>query len=227
LNPAKLSPQERLNLPIQGSAADGLKAALGLLWKRRSELPEDASLVLSVHDELVVECRREDAEEVARIVREVMTEGMRRILRSVPVEVEVTVCQDWSGAPVEQEETREGGGQQVKVEGAAEFLKGVLESGPVPAEEVLSKAAERGLSRRTLFRAKASLGVKAHRSSGRWWWSLSDVEHERLGLEEVHPAQGPLVEGPGKDLEDEAPSGGGGFGVASTTGYPGWGGGES
>jgi hypothetical protein len=122
LNPGRMSPQERLNLPVQGSAADGLKAALGLLWERRSELPEDVSPVLCVHDEIVLECRREDAEEVARIVREAMIEGMQQVLRSVPVEVEVTVCQDWSGAPVEQEETREGGSpvaEQPLLEGAA------------------------------------------------------------------------------------------------------------
>jgi DNA polymerase-1 len=202
LNPAKLSPQERLNLPVQGSAADGLKAALGLLWERRSELPEDASPVLCVHDEIVMECRREDAEEVARIVREAMIEGMQRVLRSVPVEVEVTVCRDWSGAPVEQEETREGGGQEMKVEEAKALLRAVLERGPVPVEEILEKAAGQGLSRRTLFRAREHLKVKAYRSGGRWWWSLSDVEHERLGLDEVHPAQGSS-----EDNEDGSPSG--------------------
>lgn len=29
----------RLNLPVQGIGADGLKAALGLLWERRAAVP--------------------------------------------------------------------------------------------------------------------------------------------------------------------------------------------
>jgi DNA polymerase-1 len=207
LNPAAMSPQERLNLPVQGSAADGLKAALGLLWERRSELPEGACPVLCVHDELVIECRREDAEEVVRVVQEVMTEGMQRILKTVPVMVEATVCQDWSGTPVEQEEVRKGGNSEMKLEDATEFLKDVLGRGPVPVEEILEKAAERGLSRRTLFRAREHLGVRSQRRDGKWWWRLPDAVKEWGEPDEVHPAQDSAVEGPGKDLEDEAPSG--------------------
>jgi len=30
---------DRLNAPVQGTAADGLKLALALLWERRSECP--------------------------------------------------------------------------------------------------------------------------------------------------------------------------------------------
>jgi DNA polymerase-1 len=207
LNPAKLSPQERLNLPVQGSAADGLKAALGLLWERRSELPEGACPVLCVHDELVMECWIEDAEEVARIVREAMIEGMQRVLRTVPVEVEATVCQDWSGAPVELEETREGGDQQVKLEDAVGFLKEALGRGPVPAEEITAKATSRGFSERTLRRARSALGVRSQRRDGRWWWSLSDSVEERVESDDLLRAQGAAVVGPGKDLEDDAASG--------------------
>jgi hypothetical protein len=84
------------------------------------------------------------------------------------------------------EEPGEGGDQEVKLEDAAEFLKGVLESGPVPTEEVLARAAGRGLSRRTLFRARERLGVRAHRSGGRWWWSLPDVVVEQTVPKEDH-----------------------------------------
>jgi DNA polymerase-1 len=97
LNAKKLTPSQRMNLPVQGSAADGLKWALGLLWQRRWDLPSDACPVLCVHDELVVECRSEDAQQVMEAVRDCMVRGMEEFLEEVPVEVEVVPCRDWSG----------------------------------------------------------------------------------------------------------------------------------
>jgi DNA polymerase-1 len=55
---------ERLNTPVQGTGADGLKAAIALLWERRSEVPS-AVPVLFCHDEIVVECDAADAERVS------------------------------------------------------------------------------------------------------------------------------------------------------------------
>jgi DNA polymerase-1 len=52
---------ERLNAPVQGTAADILKLALGKLWKSRSEHP-GAFPVLTVHDEVVVMSRRDETE---------------------------------------------------------------------------------------------------------------------------------------------------------------------
>jgi DNA polymerase I len=51
---------DRLNAPVQGTGADGLKLALALLWERRGECPE-AVPVLVCHDEVVVECETEQA----------------------------------------------------------------------------------------------------------------------------------------------------------------------
>ena len=45
---------EAANFQVQGLAADGLKAALALMWQRREECPE-AVPVLFVHDEVVIE----------------------------------------------------------------------------------------------------------------------------------------------------------------------------
>ena len=46
---------EKLNTPVQGTCADGLKVALGLLYKERAKFPT-AQPVLVVHDEIVMEC---------------------------------------------------------------------------------------------------------------------------------------------------------------------------
>lgn len=52
---------EKVNHPVQGTGADGLKLAMALFHE---QLPEhlDAQLVIACHDELVAECREEQAE---------------------------------------------------------------------------------------------------------------------------------------------------------------------
>ena len=52
---------ERLNSPVQGTGADGLKLALAYLLERRHECPR-AQPILAVHDEIVVECDEKEVE---------------------------------------------------------------------------------------------------------------------------------------------------------------------
>jgi len=91
---------EKLNTPVQGSGADGLKAALGILWETRDRAP-GAAPILVVHDEIVVECDRGQADEARAWVVDAMRSGMETVLHRVPAEVEATICADWSGAPLE------------------------------------------------------------------------------------------------------------------------------
>jgi len=90
---------EKLNTPVQGSGADGLKAALGLLWETRERAP-GAVPVLVVHDEIVVECDCDQAEQARDWVVDAMRTGMETVLHRVPAEVEATICVDWSGTPL-------------------------------------------------------------------------------------------------------------------------------
>jgi DNA polymerase-1 len=94
---------ERLNSPVQGTGADGLKLALALLYERRDECP-GAVPILAVHDEIVLECREEKAEEVKAWLVKAMVDGMEEVLNSglgtdhperVPVKVEVEVVDSW------------------------------------------------------------------------------------------------------------------------------------
>jgi DNA polymerase-1 len=87
---------EKLNTPVQGTGADGLKVALALLWERRAEAP-GAVPVLVVHDEIVVECAAEQAGVVAAWLRRALVDGMAPLLDPVPVEVEVQVARTWGG----------------------------------------------------------------------------------------------------------------------------------
>jgi DNA polymerase-1 len=87
---------EKLNTPVQGTGADGLKLALALLWERRAECP-GAVPVLIVHDEIVVECDADQADAVKAWLRQAMLDGMAPLIDPVPVEVEVTAGQTWAG----------------------------------------------------------------------------------------------------------------------------------
>ncbi|MBP3954838.1 hypothetical protein J8F10_06020 [Gemmata sp. G18] len=87
---------EKLNTPVQGTGADGLKRALALLWERRSACP-GAFPVLLVHDEIVVECGAPQQSDVAAWVRGAMVDGMAPLIDPVPVEVEVKVGATWAG----------------------------------------------------------------------------------------------------------------------------------
>jgi DNA polymerase-1 len=87
---------EKLNTPVQGTGADGLKLALALLWERRHEAP-GAFPVLAVHDEVVVECDREQAPAVSEWLKRAMVDAMAPLIEPVPVEVEVRLGRTWAG----------------------------------------------------------------------------------------------------------------------------------
>jgi DNA polymerase I-like protein with 3'-5' exonuclease and polymerase domains len=87
---------EKLNTPVQGTGADGLKLALALLWERRAECP-GAFPVLVVHDEIVVECDADQAEAVKAWLRQAMVDATAPLIDPVPVEVEAKVGRTWAG----------------------------------------------------------------------------------------------------------------------------------
>jgi hypothetical protein len=87
---------EKLNLGVQGTGADGLKAALALLWERRAECL-GAVPVVAVHDEIVIECDAAQAAAAVAWLRQAMLDGMAPLAHPVPVEVEVSVAPTWGG----------------------------------------------------------------------------------------------------------------------------------
>jgi DNA polymerase-1 len=87
---------EKLNTPVQGTGADGLKLALALLWERRGGCP-GAVPVLAVHDEIVVECEAGQAEPAGAWLKQAMLDAMAPLIDPVPVEVEVKAAPTWGG----------------------------------------------------------------------------------------------------------------------------------
>jgi DNA polymerase-1 len=86
----------RLNTPIQGTGADGLKNALALLWERRAECP-GAIPLLVVHDEIVIEVDKDKTEPATAWLKKAMLDGFGDCLDPVPVEVEVQAGPTWGG----------------------------------------------------------------------------------------------------------------------------------
>jgi DNA polymerase-1 len=82
------------NSPLQGSAADLIKVAMVRIAAVLRTGPR-ARLLLQVHDELVVECPTEEAEDIVRLVRCEM-EGAAQL--SVPLVVDVGIGKTWLDA---------------------------------------------------------------------------------------------------------------------------------
>ncbi|MBQ3058298.1 MAG: DNA polymerase I [Clostridia bacterium] len=57
------------NAPIQGTAADVIKLAMVKVFNRLEKEVPTAKLILQVHDELIVECLKEDAQRVCDILK--------------------------------------------------------------------------------------------------------------------------------------------------------------
>ena len=81
-----------MNAPIQGTAADIIKIAMIRVHDRLEKEQMKSRLILQVHDELLVEARKEEAEKAAAILREEM---MHAAELSVPLEVDMHQGESW------------------------------------------------------------------------------------------------------------------------------------
>ena len=81
-----------MNTPIQGTAADIMKIAMVNMYKKLQESKFDARIVLQVHDELMIECKKEDSEQVEKMLKECMESA---ISMSIPLLVEAEVADNW------------------------------------------------------------------------------------------------------------------------------------
>ncbi len=81
-----------MNTPIQGTAADIMKIAKIEVNKKLEEEKLNAKLILQIHDELLIECKIEEKEEVKKILKESMENAVKL---SIPLEVEVSEADNW------------------------------------------------------------------------------------------------------------------------------------
>ena len=80
------------NTPIQGTAADVIKLAMVRVWRRLRNEKMESRLILTVHDELIVEAPEAEAEKAAQILRKEM-EGC--VHYAVPLSTDVHTGKNW------------------------------------------------------------------------------------------------------------------------------------
>jgi DNA polymerase-1 len=81
------------NTPIQSTCGDILKKAIHLLYESLGAM--EAGIINVIHDEILIECKNEDVEEAAGIIRNCMVQAGEEFIKAVPVEVNIMVDQRW------------------------------------------------------------------------------------------------------------------------------------
>ena len=81
-----------MNTPIQGTAADIIKIAMIRVHRKLKTLKLRSKLILTVHDELLIETHREEIEMVRQLLKEEMEHAADL---SVPLHVDVHQGQNW------------------------------------------------------------------------------------------------------------------------------------
>ncbi|HCH34403.1 TPA: DNA polymerase I, partial [Candidatus Saccharibacteria bacterium] len=78
------------NMPIQGTEADLMKLAMIEVEKKLGNLGEQ---ILQIHDSILIECPKENAEQVSEVLRT----SMESITKELPVKlkVDVSVGDNW------------------------------------------------------------------------------------------------------------------------------------
>ena len=88
-----------INAPIQGSAADIIRRAMARMPAAIAASGLRARMLLQVHDELVFEARREEADAVAALVRSVMERAAEpAVALSTPLIVDARAADTWDEA---------------------------------------------------------------------------------------------------------------------------------
>ena len=81
-----------MNMPLQGTSADIIKKAMINVANKLKNGGYKARLVLQVHDELVIDCPKDEIDEVSAILK---TEMENAVQLRVPLIVEVGVGESW------------------------------------------------------------------------------------------------------------------------------------
>ncbi|MEO5823935.1 MAG: DNA polymerase I [Vicinamibacteraceae bacterium] len=84
-----------VNMPIQGTAADILKRAMIDLHGALAPIRDRARMILTVHDELLIEAHADAVDDVAALVKEHMEHAAAL---SVPLTVDVGIGENWKDA---------------------------------------------------------------------------------------------------------------------------------
>ena len=84
-----------LNTPIQGTSADIIKKAMNEVKLAFEENNLKSKLILQVHDELIIDCKKDELELVTKLLKDIMENTIK--LR-VPLEVDIHYGDNWYDA---------------------------------------------------------------------------------------------------------------------------------
>ena len=85
--------QALLNSPVQGSAADIIKRALGLLPGILKDT--SAKIIGTIHDEILLEVPESNTDEAVSILKSTMIKAGEDFIKSVPIEVDISIGDSW------------------------------------------------------------------------------------------------------------------------------------
>lgn len=84
--------REAMNMPIQGTGADVLKLSLIKADRLIRELFDEVKMVMNIHDEIVFEVPRFQADAFCEKLREIL---VYKDLGSIPLNVDIGVGENW------------------------------------------------------------------------------------------------------------------------------------
>ena len=94
-NQRMLAERMAMNTPIQGTAADVIKLAMIAAYHKLKDAGVKSRILLQVHDELVLEVREEEREQVQAILKESMEHVVEL---SVPLIIDIHWGRNWAEA---------------------------------------------------------------------------------------------------------------------------------
>jgi len=84
-----------MNQPIQGGNADTIKQSMIYLVDRLEQKGYEAKLLLTVHDEVIVESKDDQKYEVRKVVEQALIDGFGRYFSLIPMETEGLIGDCW------------------------------------------------------------------------------------------------------------------------------------
>ncbi|MCI6159587.1 MAG: DNA polymerase I [Selenomonadaceae bacterium] len=94
-NQRSLAERMAMNTPIQGTAADIIKIAMIRAWQGLAQAKCESRILIQVHDELVVETKESEREQVTAILKDAMEHAAKL---AVPLCVDVHYGKNWADA---------------------------------------------------------------------------------------------------------------------------------
>ena len=77
-----------LNTPIQGTSADIIKKAMVEVYKKLKEKNLKSKMILQIHDELVIDTKKEELQEIKTILKDTMENTYKL---NVPLKVDINI----------------------------------------------------------------------------------------------------------------------------------------